>query len=45
MLGRAPEAKRIAATYLVYEEELRRLNALNWLLILQAHRFWPFPAT
>lgn len=38
-LGRMPEAKRIAVTYRIYEEELRRLNALDFnSLILQAHR-------
>jgi DNA helicase-2/ATP-dependent DNA helicase PcrA len=45
-LGRAPDAKRIAVTYRVYEEELRRLNALDFnSLILQAHRLLvAFPA-
>lgn len=45
-LARAPEARRIAVTYRVYEEELRRLNALDFnSLILQAHRLLvAFPA-
>ena len=45
-LARSPESKRIAATYALYEEELRRLNALDFSsLILEANRLAKtFPA-
>lgn len=45
-LARSPDAKRIVATYTLYEEELRRLNALDFnSLILEANRLAnTFPA-
>jgi DNA helicase-2/ATP-dependent DNA helicase PcrA len=46
VLARSPDAKRIAETYVLYEEELRRLNALDFnSLILEANRLAKtFPA-
>jgi DNA helicase-2/ATP-dependent DNA helicase PcrA len=45
-LGRSPDANRVAATYALYEEELRRLNALDFnSLIFEANRLAKtFPA-